>query len=126
MVPQPFLAMNSTIPLIPDVWSGYLAQAKETSPSATMVLLALVNVPLLAIVVNVLWQLVRLPGLMLSFLPTKHSLIQIIPRSKTNPPLVFHWIPILGSAIEYGNDPMKFFVSCQAKVYALNTLGNLS
>ncbi|KAJ3866279.1 lanosterol 14-alpha-demethylase [Lentinula novae-zelandiae] len=89
--------MNSTIgPLtIPDAWSGYLAQAQEIA-STRVLLLALINIPLLAIAFNVLWQL-------------------IIPRSKTDPPLVFHWIPFVGSAIEYGNDPMKFFISSQAK-----------
>lgn len=51
--------MNSTIgPLtIPDAWSGYLAQAQEIA-STRVLLLALVNIPLLAIVFNVLWQLV--------------------------------------------------------------------
>ncbi|KAE9399093.1 lanosterol 14-alpha-demethylase [Gymnopus androsaceus JB14] len=90
-------SMNSTIPItVPDAWSGYLAQAQEISLTPTVILLALVNVPLLAIVLNVLRQL-------------------IVPHSKTAPPVVFHWIPIIGSAIEYGNDPMKFFVNCQAK-----------
>ena len=33
------------------------------------------------------------------------------------PPLVFHWVPIIGSTITYGIDPFKFFFDCQAKVY---------
>ncbi|KAE9399843.1 cytochrome P450 51, partial [Gymnopus androsaceus JB14] len=64
--------------------------------STRVILLALINIPVFAVVVNILWQL-------------------IIPRPKTDPPVVFHWLPIVGSAIEYGNDPMKFFVACQAK-----------
>ncbi|KIK70327.1 hypothetical protein GYMLUDRAFT_32331 [Collybiopsis luxurians FD-317 M1] len=89
--------MNSSVGAnpIPDAWAGYLSQVQEVA-STRIILLALINVPLLAIVFNVLWQL-------------------LIPRSKTDPPVVFHWIPIVGSAIEYGNDPMKFFVTCQAK-----------
>ncbi|KAF9071065.1 cytochrome P450 [Rhodocollybia butyracea] len=89
--------MNATggVLPIPDAWSGYLAQAQEMA-TTRVILFALVNIPLLAIVLNVLRQL-------------------IIPRSKTDPPLVFHWIPIVGSTIEYGNNPMKFFVACQEK-----------
>ncbi|KAE9390701.1 cytochrome P450 [Gymnopus androsaceus JB14] len=74
--------------------------------STRVILLALINIPVLAVVVNILWQL-------------------IIPRPKTDPPVVFHWLPIVGSAIEYGNDPMKFFVACQAKVtFCLGPKGN--
>ncbi|EEH10950.1 cytochrome P450 sterol 14 alpha-demethylase [Histoplasma capsulatum G186AR] len=35
--------------------------------------------------------------------------------NKTRPPLVFHWIPFLGSTIRYGTDPYKFFFSCRQK-----------
>ncbi|KLJ06640.1 eburicol 14-alpha-demethylase [Blastomyces silverae] len=35
--------------------------------------------------------------------------------NKTRPPLVFHWIPFLGSTIRYGIDPYKFFFSCRQK-----------
>ncbi|KAE9395304.1 cytochrome P450 [Gymnopus androsaceus JB14] len=42
-----------------------------------------------------------------------------------SPPVVFHWLPFVGSAIEYGNDSMKFFVACQAKVtFCLGPKGN--
>lgn len=36
--------------------------------------------------------------------------------NRTKPPLVFHWIPFLGSTIRYGMDPYKFFFSCREKV----------
>lgn len=36
--------------------------------------------------------------------------------NKSEPPLVFHWIPFLGSTISYGMDPYKFFFSCREKV----------
>lgn len=39
--------------------------------------------------------------------------------NKTEPPMVFHWIPFLGSTISYGIDPYKFFVTCQEKVSRL-------
>ncbi|PGH16994.1 hypothetical protein AJ79_01378 [Helicocarpus griseus UAMH5409] len=35
--------------------------------------------------------------------------------NKTRPPLVFHWIPFLGSTIRYGIDPYAFFFSCREK-----------
>ena len=36
--------------------------------------------------------------------------------NKSEPPLVFHWIPFLGSTISYGMDPYKFFFSSREKV----------
>ncbi|EDR08390.1 uncharacterized protein LACBIDRAFT_234769, partial [Laccaria bicolor S238N-H82] len=38
-----------------------------------------------------------------------------IPRRASEPPVVFHWLPIIGSAISYGNDPLNFFFKCQKK-----------
>ncbi|KAF3913574.1 hypothetical protein ABW20_dc0106505 [Dactylellina cionopaga] len=31
------------------------------------------------------------------------------------PPVVFHWLPIIGSTVYYGVDPYKFFAECRAK-----------
>lgn len=52
------------------------------------------------IVIAVLWNLLR----------------QIFFKNPHEPPLVFHWVPIIGSTITYGIDPLKFFAQCQAKV----------
>lgn len=41
---------------------------------------------------------------------------QLLFRNKTDPPLVFHWIPFLGSTVTYGMDPYAFFFSCRQKV----------
>lgn len=41
---------------------------------------------------------------------------QIAPRDSSLPPVVFHWLPIIGSAIQYGNDPINFFLKCREKV----------
>ncbi len=30
--------------------------------------------------------------------------------------MVFHWFPIIGSAVTYGMDPIKFFRDCRDKV----------
>ncbi|KAJ7170930.1 lanosterol 14-alpha-demethylase [Mycena crocata] len=89
-----YSAMNASNPLS-DVWSGYLAQAQEV-PRSRWLILALVNTPILAILFNALWQ-------------------KIAPRKASDPPLVFHWLPIIGSAIWYGNDPINFFQACQEK-----------
>lgn len=35
---------------------------------------------------------------------------------KSQPPLVFHWIPFVGSTISYGMDPYTFFFDCREKV----------
>ncbi|KAB8263605.1 cytochrome P450 [Aspergillus pseudonomiae] len=35
--------------------------------------------------------------------------------NKTRPPLVFHWVPFIGSTIHYGMDPYGFFFSCREK-----------
>jgi sterol 14-demethylase len=32
------------------------------------------------------------------------------------PPVVFHWLPVIGSTIYYGMDPYKFFFECREKV----------
>lgn len=40
---------------------------------------------------------------------------QILFRSKTEPPSVFHWIPYVGNAVSYGMDPVGFFHKYRAK-----------
>lgn len=34
---------------------------------------------------------------------------------KSEPPVVFHFVPFIGSTITYGIDPYKFFFSCREK-----------
>ncbi|KAK5663495.1 hypothetical protein OQA88_3925 [Cercophora sp. LCS_1] len=34
---------------------------------------------------------------------------QALPRNSNEPPMVFHWFPIIGSTITYGMDPPRFF-----------------
>lgn len=40
---------------------------------------------------------------------------QFLPRRASEPPVVFHWIPFVGSAVTYGMDPVKFLESCRKK-----------
>jgi sterol 14alpha-demethylase len=41
---------------------------------------------------------------------------QILFKNPNEPPVVFHWFPIIGSTITYGMDPPTFFQSMRAKV----------
>ena len=41
---------------------------------------------------------------------------QLFPGPKSEPPVVFHWLPFLGSTIEYGIDPYDFFTRCRKQV----------
>ncbi|KAH9481299.1 Lanosterol 14-alpha demethylase [Psilocybe cubensis] len=87
---------NGTLPSS-DEWSGYLAQAQTAiQEHSRLITLLLINSPLILIVLNVLRQL-------------------IIPKRASDPPTVFHWLPFIGSAISYGNDPLNFFFECQKK-----------
>jgi hypothetical protein len=38
------------------------------------------------------------------------------PCPNNEPPVVFHWLPIIGSTVTYGIDPYKFFFAQQKKV----------
>lgn len=67
-----------------------------------LVLLALAGFVALAILLNVLNQLLF--------------------RNPNEPPVVFHLIPFIGSTITYGIDPYKFFFSCREKVGCLGQL----
>lgn len=41
---------------------------------------------------------------------------QLLFRNPSEPPVVFHLLPVLGSTIPYGIDPYKFFFRCREKV----------
>lgn len=48
---------------------------------------------------------------------------QILLEHSTEPPMVFHWLPVIGSTVTYGIDPFKFFSDCQFKVrYSIHLL----
>lgn len=40
-------------------------------------------------------------------------------RKPHEPPVVFHWVPFIGSTVAYGIDPYKFFFQCREKVIFL-------
>jgi hypothetical protein len=41
---------------------------------------------------------------------------QVFLKDPKVPPEVWHWLPLLGSTVEYGMDPYKFFFRCRAQV----------
>ncbi|KAF5327652.1 hypothetical protein D9619_004793 [Psilocybe cf. subviscida] len=92
--------LNGTFPSsfpTADELSGYLAHAQAgLLNNSRLAIILLLNTPLVVIVLNILRQL-------------------IIPRKATDPPVVFHWFPFIGSAISYGNDPLGFMFDCQKK-----------
>lgn len=64
-----------------------------------------------------LWQKVAVYGaVFLTAVIFLNVLAQImVPRKSNLPPVVFHWLPVIGSAITYGMDPYKFFFDCRTK-----------
>ncbi|KIY69104.1 lanosterol 14-alpha-demethylase [Cylindrobasidium torrendii FP15055 ss-10] len=76
-------------------WTTYLEQAGLAELNTRNILLALGSMPIIAIVLNVISQL--------------------LPADPSKPPLVFHWLPFVGSAVQYGMDPLTFFAENQRK-----------
>ncbi|KAK6848829.1 hypothetical protein PG995_012662 [Apiospora arundinis] len=44
-----------------------------------------------------------------------HIFSQLLPRSKSQPPTVFHLVPYIGNAVAYGTNPRAFYERCRAK-----------
>ncbi|TBU43941.1 14 alpha-demethylase [Dichomitus squalens] len=40
---------------------------------------------------------------------------QLLSLNRSQPPVVWHWIPFLGSTISYGKDPVGFFRTCRER-----------
>lgn len=68
----------------------------STQSIYTLVTVGALSFIALSIVINVLRQL---------FFKKAHE-----------PPVVFHWVPFIGSTISYGMEPYAFFNSARAKV----------
>ena len=48
----------------------------------------------------------------------RHIVSQLVFPNKDEPPLVFSWLPLIGSTLEYGANPYKFYFKYQKKVIA--------
>lgn len=80
--------------------AGPLAQAVDQHGMGVVVAAGFAAFIVLAVVLNVLSQ--------------------ILWKNPNEPPLVFHWFPIIGSTVTYGMDPYKFFFENKAKVCSLS------
>ena len=110
------MGFNESYTLSAGMLSEYVTLAQENLPSSNRLLLfGFINTPLIIILLHAIWQVVNST----SKFTVKFSdprLLQIRPKSPTEPPVVFHWLPIIGSAVQYGNDPINFFLRCREKV----------
>lgn len=62
---------------------------------------------------------------LLSLAITANLLNQLLFKNPNEPPVVFHWVPLIGSTISYGIDPFKFFFACREKVCLASTSAQL-
>lgn len=81
--------------VIADV-AGPVTAFAEASSLPTLIATGFASFLLLAVVLNVLKQLLF--------------------KNPNEPPMVFHWFPIIGSTVTYGMEPYKFFFENRAKV----------
>lgn len=75
--------------------AGPVANIADNTSTTVLIASSLAILLVLSIIVNVLRQL--------------------LVRNPNEPPVVFHWVPIIGSTITYGIDPYKFFFNCREK-----------
>ena len=54
--------------------------------------------------------------LFFTFFVLMNAVKQALFKKKKEPPVVFHWLPFVGSALSYGQEPNKFLGGCKAKV----------
>ncbi len=100
-------------------WKGFL-QGEVVFPSF-LVLFGIIGAPALAILLNILWQLVSLRNSLTNIFVDSLD-AQISVKDRSLPPVVFHWIPFLGSALSYGTDPIQFLLRCREKVRSFPTI----
>jgi sterol 14alpha-demethylase len=63
-------------------------------------------------------QILIVPIAFVALSIARHIINQLVFSNKDEPPLVFSWLPLIGSTIEYGQDPYKFYFKYQKKVGA--------
>jgi sterol 14alpha-demethylase len=70
-------------------------------------------------IVLVFWAAHIVKQLVLPF-PFSCAKVQL-PQDPTQPPVIFHLFPWVGSMVTYGMEPYKFFTNARAKVINLET-----
>lgn len=76
--------------------AGPLGNFTSHAPTPILAVAGFVSVIVLAVVLNVLSQ--------------------VLLKKPNEPPMVFHWFPWIGSTVTYGMDPYKFFFANKQKV----------
>jgi hypothetical protein len=82
--------------------AGPLGTFSSNAPTPVLAVAGFVAFIVLAIVLNVLGQ--------------------VLLKNPTDPPMVFHWVPWIGSTVTYGMDPYKFFFANKQKVREMRAL----
>jgi hypothetical protein len=88
------------------------------SPTSNMGIFESVKEPLANLVAQRSLSIV-LGALFIAFVALSvllNVLNQALFKNTHEPPVVFHWLPIIGNTITYGIDPYTFFFECRAKV----------
>ena len=70
-------------------------------------------------------QILSAFGCVLILVILANVLQQTLLKNPHEPPVVFHWLPVIGNTVTYGIDPFTFFFDCQAKVRCMRKLGIL-
>ncbi|PGH04118.1 hypothetical protein AJ80_08580 [Polytolypa hystricis UAMH7299] len=76
--------------------------------------------------VSLLWRLTGYTAALVLLSLLINLIYQLFLFDKNEPPVVFHWVPFVGSTVRYGMDPYKFFFSCKEKygdIYTFVLLG---
>jgi sterol 14alpha-demethylase len=105
---------------ISDTWTLLTERVPVNNPLANnshSIVLLLLIAPIVAVVLNVLSQLVRTMELLSSVESALTQIsLQVLWKDKRLPPVVFHWFPFIGSALSYGKSPVDFARECREKV----------
>jgi len=73
--------------------------------------------PALSLLPNsIILQVFLVPAISIVLFIVRHVIKQLLFADKNEPPVVFSWLPFIGSTIEYGIDPYKFYDKCQKRV----------
>jgi hypothetical protein len=61
-------------------------------------------------------QILIIPIILIALSIVRHIAQQTLFVNKDEPPLVFSWVPLIGSTVDYGMNPYKFYMKYQKKV----------
>ena len=125
IVSRPLRVNNSQSNVSYEVFAGLYSKQEVftfATPLISNLLSLIFQPPMLYLIrfpikmgVSVLNIIAAIASLMIIVILTT-VLQQVLFKNSNEPPLVFHWLPVIGSTVTYGIDPFKFFFDCQKKV----------